>query len=66
MVVYQKARFLRRSDIIIGEPFELSEYYGMKMTEEVLKEADEKILAVMQELREKHKRSLEETKGKKN
>ena len=66
MVVYQKARFFRRNDIIIGEPFELSEYYGKKMTEELLKEADGKILAVMEGLREKHKQMLEEKKGKKN
>jgi 1-acyl-sn-glycerol-3-phosphate acyltransferase len=66
MVVYQKARFLRKNYIVIGEPFELSEYYGMKMTEELLKEADGKILAVMEDLREKHKQALTEKKGKRN
>ena len=66
MVVYGKSRFWRRTDIIIGESFELSEYYGMKLTEELLKEADEKILAAMQGLMEKHKQLLEEKKGKKN
>lgn len=66
MLIPQKARFLRRNDIVIGEPFELSEYYGKKMTEELLKEADAKILAVMEGLRETHKQALEEKKGKKN
>lgn len=66
MVTYKKPRFWRRTDIIIGEPFELSEYYGVKMTEELLKEADAKILAVMQGLRQKHEQMLEEKKGKKN
>ena len=66
MVIYRKSRFWHRTDILIGEPFELSEYYGLKITEDLLKEADEKILAVMQEMREKHKQLLEEKKGKKN
>ena len=66
MVVCQKARFWRQNAVIIGEPFELSEYYGMKLTEELLKEADAKILAVMEDLREKYKQTLEEKKGKKN
>ena len=66
VVIYKKPRFWRKTDILIGEPFELSEYYGEKITEELLKEADTKILAVMQEMREKHKQQLEEKKGKKN
>ena len=66
MVVCQKARFWRKNAVIIGEPFELSEYYGMKLTEELLKEADAKILTAMESLRENYKQLLEEKKGKKN
>ncbi len=51
MVIYKKARFLQRNYILMGEPFELSEYYGVKLTEEVLQEADGKILQAMQKLR---------------
>ena len=64
MVIYKKARFWRKNHIIMGEPFELSEYYGMKMTEELLKEADGKILAVMESLWQEHDRALLEKKRK--
>ena len=66
MVVCRKARFWRKNAVIIGEPFELSEYYGMKLTEELLKEADAKILTAMESLRENYEQLLEEKKGKKN
>lgn len=51
MVIYKKARFLQRNYILMGEPFELSEYYGVKLTEEVLQEADGKIMQAMLKLR---------------
>lgn len=38
-----KSRFLRRNYIKIGEPFELSDFYGSKVNAEVLDKADEMI-----------------------
>ena len=66
MVIFKKAGFWQRNHIIIGQPFELSEYYGMKLTEDLLREADGKILATMQQLWQSHKQTLEENKRKKN
>ena len=65
VVIYQKARFFRMNYAIYGEPFELSEYYGVKLTEDLLREADEKLLAKMQELWAEHDSFLKQKKGKK-
>ena len=64
MVIYQKPRCFHMTDIVMGEPFELSEYYDMKLTEEVLKEADQKLYDTMVALRRSHTEYLE-NKGKK-
>ena len=65
VVIYNKARFLRRTHILIGEPIEFTEYYNQKLSEDVLKEADEKIVARFWELWNEHTRYLAEKKGKK-
>ncbi len=65
VVIYQKARFFRLNYAIYGEPFELSEYYGVKLTDELLKEADDKILAKMQQLWTEYDCFLQQKKGKK-
>lgn len=65
MVIYNKARLFRTTDILIGEPFELSEYYGQKLTDELLKEADEKIMSVLVRMRDEHAEMLAAKKGKK-
>lgn len=65
VVIYNRARFLRMTHILIGEPFELSEYYGQKLTDELLKEADEKIKNTLMQMREEHTKLLEEKKRKK-
>ena len=64
IVITPKPRFLRKTYALIGEPFELSEYYGIKLTEEILKEADDKILQAMKDLLDAHEQSLAD-KGKK-
>lgn len=58
MVIYRKAKFLRKSYILIGEPFELDDFYGVKLTEDVLREADERILKNMEGLRASFEQSL--------
>ena len=65
VVIYQKARFFRMNYVIYGEPFELNEYYGVKLTDELLKEADDKILAKMQQLWAEQDNFLKQKKGKK-
>ena len=59
MLIYKKPRWFRMTHIIMGEPFELSEYYDVRLTEEVLKEADQKLYDVMVELRRSHTEYLQ-------
>ncbi len=46
----KKIRAFRRHHIMYGEPFELTEYYDKKLTEEDIAEADEKLRLHMLEL----------------
>lgn len=62
---YKKSRLFRINHVIIGEPFELSEYYGMKITPEMLNEANEKLRDRMLEMRREHTQMLENKKRKK-
>ena len=65
VVIYQKAKFFRMNYVIYGEPFELEEYYGVKLTDELLQEADEKILTKMKELWAEQDNFLKNKKRKK-
>ena len=65
MVIYKKPRFFRMTHILIGDPFELSEYYDRKLTEADFAEADEKLREVMLSMRAKHTEFLAEKKNKK-
>ena len=58
MMIYKKPRPFRLNHILIGEPFELSEYYDRKLTEEDIKEADDKLREKLVSLREKHRQFL--------
>ena len=51
VVIYKRPKLFRKNYAIIGEPFELSEYYGVKLTDEILREADNKISERMKQLR---------------
>ena len=64
VVIYNKARFLRTTHILVGDPIDFSEYYGQKMTEEALKSADEKIVQRFWELRTEHDEYLTRKKNK--
>ena len=50
MWVVQKPRLFRKSQYIIGKPFELSEFYGKKLDEETLNEANNIVREKMLEL----------------
>ncbi len=51
MMYYRKSRPFRRNRILVGEPFDLSQFYGIKGSE-VRKDATDYIYSKMQELRE--------------
>ena len=51
--------------ILIGDPFELSEYYDQKLTEELIKEADGKLYQKLVDMRAEHTAFLGEKKNKK-
>lgn len=65
IMIYEKPRCFRVSHILIGEPFELTEYYDRKLTEDEMNEADEKIRQRMLNMRAKHREWLENKKNKK-
>ena len=50
MWVVQKPRLFRKSQYIIGKPFELSEFYGKKLDDETLNEANNIVCEKMLEL----------------
>ena len=54
IVIYSKPKFFRRTDILIGEPFELTEYYNKKLSDEEMAQADEYLRQYMLEMRRKH------------
>lgn len=66
ITLYEKQKPFKVAHVIVGEPFELSEYYGVKLTEEVIKEADEKLKNVILNQRYEHGRMLEERRNRKN
>ena len=64
IVIYKKTRPFTLNHVIVGEPFELSEYYGKKMTQELTAEADEKLRQRMLDIRAEHTKTLESKKRK--
>ena len=65
IVMYEKPRYFHCTHILIGEPIELTEYYGKKMTEEDFVEADDKLRTLMINMRREHTRFLEDKRTKK-
>ena len=65
IVIYKKPMPFRLNRVIVGEPFELTEYYGKKLTQEMLEEADNKLRDRMLEIRREHTAWLESRKRKK-
>ena len=65
MLIYKKPRLFRMNHILIGEPFELSEYYDLKLTEEQIKEADGKLYQKLMDMRAEHDVFLQNKKKKK-
>ena len=64
MVVYSKPRFFRCTHILIDKPFELTEYYDKKLTEEDIASADEKLRQHMLQMHQAHTEYLQAKKNK--
>lgn len=65
MVIYNKPRFFHCTHILTEEPFELSQYYDRKLTEEEIAEADEYLYKYMLAMKEKHTAYLQSKKKRK-
>lgn len=61
---YKKAKPFQIAHIIIGEPFELSEYYDRKLTQEEYEEADRKLYDKLISMRREHEQYLANRKKK--
>lgn len=66
VVLYERPRFFRKAHILIGEPFEFSEYYDRKLTDEDYAEADTKLRNLMLTMRREHAEFLQREKERKN
>ena len=64
-VICNRPRVFHVTHVVFGEPLELSEYYGKRMTAEDYAEADEKLKNRLYELREEHRAFLASKKKKK-
>lgn len=66
IMLYSRPRLFRMTHVLIGEPFELTEYYDVKMTAREIEEADNKIRDIMLNMRKAHTEYLQnKKKGKK-
>lgn len=65
IVIYSKPKCFHRTDILVGDPIELTEYYDRKLTEEEMGQVDDFLRLHMIEMRKKHTEFLESKKKKK-
>ena len=52
MFIFKKPKIFRRNKVFIGQPFELSDFYGKKLSNEEIALASEIVVQKMNELRE--------------
>lgn len=64
-VICNRPRVFHVTHVVFGEPMELTEYYGKRMTAEDYAAADEKLKNRLYELREEHRAFLADKKKKK-
>lgn len=64
VLIYKKPMPFRLNHVIVGQPFELSEYYGKKLSQEILQEADEKLRQTLLKMRTEHTEYLKNRKRK--
>ena len=65
VAIYKKPRPFRMAHILYGEPFELSDFYGKKLTDEEIARADEIIKEHILSLKCEHTEYLAVKKKKK-
>lgn len=65
ITIYKKPKLFRRTDIIVGKPVELTEFYDQRVNSEVLEKANERLKELILSQRYEFKKSLEEKKRKK-
>ena len=58
VVIYKKPKFFRRTDILIGEPMEFTEYYNKKLSDEEVGRVDEYLRQHMLDMRKNHSEYL--------
>ena len=54
IMIYERPKLFKTTHILVGDPFELNEYYDKKLSEEEIQTADNKLYEIMLELRRKH------------
>lgn len=64
-VICNRPRVFHMTHVVFGEPMELSEYYGRKLTPEEYAEADKKLETRLYQLREEYRASVAAKKKKK-
>ncbi len=65
IVIYNKPNFFRCTHVVLGEPIELSEYYGKKLTEDEMAQVDEMLRQRMIAMKQSHMQYLQNKKQKK-
>ena len=64
MWVVSKPKAFRKSKILIGKPYELTDFYGKKLDEVTLEEANKVVREKMLELKYDYDKKLDEKKHK--
>ena len=59
IVMYKKPKLFHCAHILIGEPFELSEYYDMKLTDEDYEKIDQRLYEQMLSMKKEHQKYLQ-------
>jgi 1-acyl-sn-glycerol-3-phosphate acyltransferase len=65
LVIYKRSHMFKCTHVLVGKPIDLSEFYGVKMTDDKIAEADQKLFDTMVGLRKEHAAFLEAKKSKK-
>ncbi len=64
VVIYKKPKLFRVAHVLVGDPIELTEYYGKKLTDEELGSIDEKLRQRMRDMKKEHAEFLANKKKK--
>lgn len=65
IIIQDRMKMFKKTYVIIGEPFDFSEFYDVKFSEEISKQCTEKISKIMHELQQEVFAYVDEKKKKK-